>query len=96
VSPDSVPAAVGLAPAVAQDGILGARVRLAWRRLARRPPAVVGTFVVLAFVIVAVAAPWLAPADPNATSWSAIRKPPNWAHPFGTDDLGRDTLSRVI
>jgi peptide/nickel transport system permease protein len=57
---------------------------------------VAGTVVVLAFVIVALAAPWLAPADPNATSWSAIRKPPSWTHPFGTDELGRDTLSRVV
>ncbi|HEY7140432.1 MAG TPA: ABC transporter permease [Methylomirabilota bacterium] len=96
MGPDAVPATAVLAPGAAPDGILGDRLRLAWRRLARRPPAVAGTVVVLAFVIVAVAAPWLAPADPNATSWSAIRKAPSWAHPFGTDDLGRDTLSRVI
>ena len=30
------------------------------------------------------------------TSWGQLRKPPSWAHPFGTDDLGRDGLSRVI
>jgi peptide/nickel transport system permease protein len=96
MSPDAVPATTVLAPGAVRGGILSDRLRLAWRRLARRPPAVVGTLVVLAFVVVALAAPWLAPADPNATSWSAIRKPPNWAHPFGTDDLGRDTLSRVI
>jgi peptide/nickel transport system permease protein len=96
LGPDSAPAAIALAPEAASNGLLGERLRLAWRRLARRPPAVAGTVVVLAFVIVAVWAPWLAPADPNATSWSAIRKPPNGAHPFGTDDLGRDTLSRVI
>jgi peptide/nickel transport system permease protein len=96
MSPDSLPATVVLAPGTTQGGILGHRLRVAWRRLARRPPAAVGTVVVLAFVIVALAAPWLAPADPNATSWSAIRKAPSWAHPFGTDELGRDTLSRVI
>jgi peptide/nickel transport system permease protein len=96
MSPDAVPATAVLAPGTASRGILGHRLRLAWRRLARRPPAVVGTIVVLAFVIVALAAPWLAPADPNATSWGTIRKPPSWAHPFGTDDLGRDNLSRVI
>jgi peptide/nickel transport system permease protein len=96
MSPDAVPATAVLAPGTAPRGIVGHRLRLAWRRLARRPPAVVGTVVVLAFVIVALAAPWLAPADPNATSWSTIRKAPSWAHPFGTDDLGRDNLSRVI
>jgi peptide/nickel transport system permease protein len=38
----------------------------------------------------AVGAPWLAPSDPVRTDWSKIRKAPSWAHPFGTDDLGRD------
>jgi len=96
MSPDGPSATAILTPEDVRGGILGDRLRLAWRRLARRPPAVAGTVVVLAFVIVAIGAPWLAPADPNATSWSAIRKAPSRAHPFGTDDLGRDTLSRVI
>src|SRR5262249_40227387 len=96
VSRDVLPATEVLAPGAARRGNLGARLRLAWRRLARRPPAVAGTVVVLAFVIVALAAPWLAPAAPNATRWRAIPKPPSWAHPFGTDELGRDTLSRVV
>jgi ABC-type dipeptide/oligopeptide/nickel transport system permease subunit len=52
--------------------------------------------VVLAFVLLALGAPWLAPADPIQGNWSQLRKPPSWAHPFGTDDLGRDALSRVI
>jgi peptide/nickel transport system permease protein len=67
-----------------------------WRRLARRPPAVIGSLVVLAFVVMAVGAPWIAPADPTQTSWAKVRKAPSWEHPFGTDDLGRDNLSRVI
>jgi peptide/nickel transport system permease protein len=72
------------------------QLRRGWRRLGRRPPAAAGALVVLLFVVMAVAAPWLAPADPTRTEWSAIRKAPSWAHPFGTDDLGRDNLSRVI
>jgi peptide/nickel transport system permease protein len=44
----------------------------------------------------ALGAPWLAPSDPTRTDWSQIRKAPTLAHPFGTDDLGRDGLSRVI
>jgi peptide/nickel transport system permease protein len=72
------------------------RLRKAGRRLGRRPPAVVGGIIVLAFVIIALGAPWIAPADPAQTDWGAIRKAPSARHLFGTDDLGRDNLSRVI
>jgi peptide/nickel transport system permease protein len=41
-------------------------------------------------------APWIAPQDPIATSWGAIRKAPSAEHWFGTDEIGRDVLSRVI
>ena len=68
----------------------------AWRRAARRPPALAGAAVVLFYVFLAIAAPWVAPDDPLRTDWSAIRKGPSAAHLFGTDDLGRDVLSRVI
>jgi peptide/nickel transport system permease protein len=47
-------------------------------------------------VLIALAAPWIAPYDPVATNWGAIRKAPSAAHWFGTDELGRDVLSRVI
>jgi len=56
----------------------------------------VGLAVVLLFVVMALFAPWVAPHDPVATSWGAIRKAPNAAHWFGTDEIGRDVLSRVI
>ena len=68
----------------------------AWRRAARRPPALAGAAVVLFYIFLAIAAPWIAPDDPLRTDWSAIRKGPSAAHLFGTDDLGRDVLSRVI
>ena len=68
----------------------------AWRRLRRRPASVAGATVVLLFTLLALAAPWIAPTDPLQTNWSLIRKAPTLAHPFGTDDLGRDTLSRVV
>ena len=70
--------------------------RRAWRRLRQRRPAMVGLAVVVVFVLMAVFAPWISPYDPIATSWSAIRKAPTAAHWFGTDDIGRDVLSRVI
>src|SRR5574341_159930 len=62
----------------------------------RRPASVAGSVVVLVFVTMALGAPWIATADPLRTDWSKIRKAPTWAHPFGTDDLGRDTFSRVV
>ena len=70
--------------------------RLALRRLARRRLALVGLAVVAFFIAVALAAPLLAPYDPLATDWRLVRKPPSAMHLFGTDDLGRDVLSRVI
>ncbi len=68
----------------------------ALRRLLRRRGAVVGLVTVAFFLLVALLAPWLAPFDPLATSWSAVRKAPNALHWFGTDEIGRDVLSRVI
>jgi len=47
-------------------------------------------------VTAAILAPVVAPYDPLATSWSAVRKAPSAAHWFGTDEIGRDVLSRVI
>ena len=68
----------------------------AWRRLRRRRGAMLGLAVVLGFAVLALFAPWIAPQDPLATSWSAIRKAPSAAHWLGTDEIGRDVLSRVI
>jgi peptide/nickel transport system permease protein len=65
-------------------------------RLRHRRGALLGAAIVLFFVLVAIFAPLIAPYDPLATSWSAVRKPPSWLHPFGTDEIGRDVLSRVI
>ncbi len=52
--------------------------------------------IVLLFAVLAVGAPWIVRDDPTRTDWSKIRKAPSWAHPFGTDDLGRDGLARVV
>src|SRR6516165_7994373 len=70
--------------------------RLALRRLAGRRAALIGLAVVVFFIAVALAAPLLAPYDPLATDWRAVRKPPSAMHLFGTDDLGRDVLARLI
>jgi peptide/nickel transport system permease protein len=56
----------------------------------------VGLTLVVFFVTLALLAPWLAPHDPLATGWSAVRKAPSAQYLFGTDEIGRDVLSRVI
>ena len=70
--------------------------RRALMRLARRRGAMVALGVVVFFLLLALLAPQLAPFDPLATSWSDVRKGPSAAHWFGTDEIGRDVLSRVI
>lgn len=69
---------------------------MAWQTLLRRPPAVFGAVVLVLISAMALLAPWIAPFDPLATSWSLVRKAPSIAHWFGTDEVGRDLLSRVI
>jgi peptide/nickel transport system permease protein len=66
------------------------------RRLARRRAAVFGLVVVGTMVLLALLAPWVAPYDPLATSFAMVRKAPGASHWFGTDEVGRDLLSRVI
>jgi peptide/nickel transport system permease protein len=70
--------------------------RRALRRLLRRKAAVFGLCVVVLFVLIAALAPFIAPYDPIKTSWTAIRKAPSAVHWFGTDENGRDILSRII
>ena len=70
--------------------------QLAVRRFLRRPVAVAGLVIIVLFVAIAVFAPFIAPYDPIATSWSAIRKAPSVAHWMGTDENGRDVFARVI
>src|SRR3981081_4276493 len=70
--------------------------RRALCRLFKRKGAVVGLIVIATFVVLAVFAPLLVPYDPIATSWTLVRKPPSALHWFGTDELGRDVLARVV
>jgi peptide/nickel transport system permease protein len=56
----------------------------------------VGLALVAFFILVAAFAPWISPHDPLAASWTAVRKAPSAAHLFGTDEIGRDVLARVI
>ena len=70
--------------------------RVALRALRARRTAVFGAVVLVAVALLAILAPWIAPYDPLATSWAAVRKAPSAAHWFGTDEVGRDLLSRTI
>jgi peptide/nickel transport system permease protein len=72
------------------------RLRQTVRRLLRQPASVVAGVVILAFIVIALAAPWIAPYDPAKASFMLVRKAPSAAHWLGTDEVGRDVLSRVI
>src|SRR5512138_972442 len=87
-------AAIGALPALSDE--LESPARRALRRLFKRKGAVVGLAIIAAFIFIAVFAPFVSPYDPIATSWSLVRKGPSAQHWFGTDDLGRDILARVI
>ncbi len=68
----------------------------AMKWLARRPAAIIASLVIALFVAGALGAPWLAPFNPNAPHFDAIRRPPSDVYWLGTDEVGRDVLSRLI
>ena len=74
-------------PAIARQGF--------FTSLKRDKKAVAGAVILGLFVLAAVAAPLMAPYDPNDMEYDMIGAP-DWVHPLGTDDLGRDLLSRLI
>jgi peptide/nickel transport system permease protein len=65
-------------------------------RLAHRPLAMVAATFIAVIVLVSIAAPWIAPDAPNDQDYSTLFARPGLGHLLGTDDLGRDTLSRLI
>jgi peptide/nickel transport system permease protein len=65
-------------------------------RLTRHPLAVTGLLLVIGQTAIALLAPWLAPSDPSAIDYRAMLAGPSATHPLGTDDLGRDLLSRLV
>jgi len=66
------------------------------RRIARHRSGSAGAVLVLLFVLVGLLAPWLAPHDPLRGDLSRAREDPSREHRLGTDELGRDVLSRII
>lgn len=80
---------------MSNDGIIA----LTWNRirlLKESPVGMVGAFLVLFWVFVAIFAPLISPYDPNANDMEALMSPPTAAHWLGTDNSGRDILSRII
>jgi peptide/nickel transport system permease protein len=69
---------------------------LFWRRLRGNPLALAGAAVILVMAVTATLAPWIAPHDPTEYDIANILAPPSPRHMLGTDDLGRDILSRMI
>lgn len=68
----------------------------AWRRLRKNYFAMAGAITLLLLIIASLAAPLVAPYDPNFQDYSSMMLDPSRNHPFGTDNFGRDILSRVV
>jgi peptide/nickel transport system permease protein len=84
------------APSFEDEADLPPVRRGVWLRfIARDKKALIGLIVLAVLAVAAIGAPWIAPYDPNAMMYDMIGAP-SWAHPLGTDDLGRDLLSRLI
>lgn len=66
------------------------------RVILEKPGLLLGLFIIGFSTVLAIAPDVFSPYDPNFIDYNAVRQPPSWAHPFGTDMLGRDSLSRVI
>jgi peptide/nickel transport system permease protein len=86
---------VGTVPAIVVPSRVG-RVRGFIGRLLHRPAAAVAATYLVLLVLVAILAPWIAPQGPYEQDLSAINQAPSADHWLGTDDLGRDVLSRLM
>ena len=96
MSETTLPAATTLnLPSVALRS-RGSPMRNALRTLRKRPTALAGLAIVLFWLVIGLLAPILPLADPDAQNLSTRLKPPSMDHPLGTDELGREILSRVI
>ncbi|MEO0743997.1 MAG: ABC transporter permease [Pseudomonadota bacterium] len=67
-----------------------------WKKFRSHKSAMIGGILVVFFILIALAAPLLPIPEPSATDWGAVRKAPSWAHWMGTDEIGRDVMSRLI
>ena len=66
-----------------------------WRRFRKHPGAIVGAVVLVIIILSTLLVP-LSPYDPETSNLKSRLQPPSWEHPFGTDALGRDMLTRIL
>src|SRR6185437_15292263 len=85
---------------VSLSGSLGSaelnRPRQQWHKLLHNRNLIIGGTIVLLLVVAALLAPWLTPYQPLAEDHAHALQSPNLSHPFGTDNYGRDVLTRVL
>ena len=74
------------------------QIKRFWHNFKKRKIAVLGMVIVLIYVLVAIAAPWIAPYDPEEANFGIMLKAPGTVegHLLGTDELGRDIFSRLV
>jgi peptide/nickel transport system permease protein len=77
---------------ITQRGIVGSTVHF----LRRQPVGAIGIVLVAIFGLAGLFADWIAPYNPTANDFTAMTEAPDWAHWLGTDQLGRDILSRIL
>jgi len=70
--------------------------QMVWRAFRRHKPAMIGLSIMVVFVLAAIFAPYITPYDPEKTSLDEMLQPPSAAHLMGTDELGRDLLTRIL
>lgn len=75
---------------------LSRSIRNALSKLSREPVGMFGFIVLTVLVVVAIFAPWIAPYNPISQNLGRALQPPSWSHWAGTDEFGRDILSRLI
>ena len=88
-------AAIPLA-AAEEARLARSRVKRLLSLIRHQPLGTLGLVIVVGFVICAIFAEWIAPYDPQKIGVDVLQAGPTWTHPFGTDRLGRDVLSRTI
>jgi peptide/nickel transport system permease protein len=79
-----------------EEGKSLSRATVIWRRYKKNKMAVAGLITFSLLIFVAIFAPWIAPHDPFELDLANSNLPPSWEHPFGTDGLGGDILSRCL
>ncbi len=80
-----------------EDAVLATRrENRVWKKFKSHRSAMIGGGLAAFFILIAVLAPILPVVEPTATDWFAVRKAPSLVHPFGTDEIGRDVLSRMV